>query len=41
MDAVSVANEVILAEEAVAETGIGRADHKAIKNHLGAHIVAE
>jgi acetaldehyde dehydrogenase/alcohol dehydrogenase len=41
MDAVSVANEVILAEEAVAETGIGRADHKAIKNHLGAHIVYE
>lgn len=41
MDAASVANEVILAEEAVAETGIGRADHKAIKNHLGAHIVAE
>ncbi|ABK98386.1 aldehyde dehydrogenase family protein [Pelobacter propionicus] len=41
MDAVSVANEVILGEEAVAETGIGRADHKAIKNHLGAHVVAE
>jgi len=41
MDAASVANEVILAEEAVAETGIGRADHKAIKNHLGAHIVYE
>ena len=41
MDAASVANEVILAEEAVAETRIGRADHKAIKNHLGAHIVAE
>jgi acyl-CoA reductase-like NAD-dependent aldehyde dehydrogenase len=41
MDAASVANEVILGEEAVAETGIGRADHKAIKNHLGAHIVYE
>ena len=41
MDAVSVANEVKLAEMAVAETGIGRADHKAIKNHLGAHIVYE
>jgi len=41
MDAASVANEVILAEEAVAETGIGRADHKAIKNHLGAHVVYE
>ena len=41
MDAVSVANEKVLAEEAVAETGIGRADHKAIKNHLGAHIVYE
>jgi acyl-CoA reductase-like NAD-dependent aldehyde dehydrogenase len=26
---------------AVAETGIGRADHKAIKNHLGAHVVYE
>jgi acyl-CoA reductase-like NAD-dependent aldehyde dehydrogenase len=41
MDVVSVANEVKLAEMAVAETGIGRADHKAIKNHLGAHIVYE
>ena len=41
MDAASVANEVILAEEAVAETGIGRADHKAIKNHLGAHVTYE
>lgn len=41
MDAVSVQNEVKLAEMAVAETGIGRADHKAIKNHLGAHIVYE
>jgi len=41
MDAASVANEVKLAEMAVEETGIGRADHKAIKNHLGAHIVAE
>lgn len=41
MDAASVANEVILGEEAVAETGIGRADHKAIKNHLGAHVVYE
>jgi acyl-CoA reductase-like NAD-dependent aldehyde dehydrogenase len=41
MDAVSVANEVKLAEMAVAETGIGRADHKAIKNHLGAHVVYE
>jgi len=41
MDAASVANEVKLAEMAVAETGIGRADHKAIKNHLGAHIVYE
>jgi len=41
MDAASVANEVILDEEAVAETGIGRADHKAIKNHLGAHVVYE
>ncbi len=41
MDAVSVANEVVLGEEAVAETGIGRADHKAIKNHLGAHVVYE
>jgi acetaldehyde dehydrogenase/alcohol dehydrogenase len=41
MDAVSVANEMKLAEMAVEETGIGRADHKAIKNHLGAHIVYE
>jgi acyl-CoA reductase-like NAD-dependent aldehyde dehydrogenase len=41
MDAASVVNEVKLAEMAVAETGIGRADHKAIKNHLGAHIVYE
>lgn len=41
MDAASVANEVKLAEMAVEETGIGRADHKAIKNHLGAHIVYE
>lgn len=41
MDAASLANEVKLAEMAVAETGIGRADHKAIKNHLGAHIVYE
>ena len=41
MDAASVANEMKLAEMAVAETGIGRADHKAIKNHLGAHIVYE
>jgi acyl-CoA reductase-like NAD-dependent aldehyde dehydrogenase len=41
MDAVSVANEQKLAEMAVEETGIGRADHKAIKNHLGAHIVYE
>ncbi len=41
MDAASVANEVKLAELAVEETGIGRADHKAIKNHLGAHIVYE
>lgn len=41
MDAASVANEQKLAEMAVAETGIGRADHKAIKNHLGAHIVYE
>ena len=41
MDAASVANEVKLAEMAVAETGIGRADHKAIKNHLGAHVVYE
>jgi len=31
----------MLAEMAVEETGIGRADHKAIKNHLGAHIVYE
>jgi acetaldehyde dehydrogenase / alcohol dehydrogenase len=41
MDTVSVANEQKLAEMAVEETGIGRADHKAIKNHLGAHIVYE
>jgi acyl-CoA reductase-like NAD-dependent aldehyde dehydrogenase len=41
MDAASVANEVKLAEMAVEETGIGRADHKAIKNHLGAHVVYE
>lgn len=41
MDAASVANEVMLGEMAVEETGIGRADHKAIKNHLGAHIVYE
>ncbi len=41
MDEASVANEVMLAEMAVEETGIGRADHKAIKNHLGAHIVYE
>ncbi|MGA2152579.1 MAG: aldehyde dehydrogenase family protein [Geobacteraceae bacterium] len=41
MDAVSVANEQKLAEMAVEETGICRADHKAIKNHLGAHIVYE
>lgn len=41
MDEVSVANEVMLGEMAVEETGIGRADHKAIKNHLGAHIVYE
>ena len=41
MDAASVANEQKLAEMAVEETGIGRADHKAIKNHLGAHIVYE
>jgi acyl-CoA reductase-like NAD-dependent aldehyde dehydrogenase len=41
MDAVSVANEQKLAEMAVEETGIGRTDHKAIKNHLGAHIVYE
>ncbi len=41
MDAASVANEVKLGEMAVEETGIGRADHKAIKNHLGAHIVYE
>ncbi|MEZ4483149.1 MAG: aldehyde dehydrogenase family protein [Syntrophotaleaceae bacterium] len=41
MDKVSVANEVMLGEMAVEETGIGRADHKAIKNHLGAHIVYE
>ncbi len=36
-----MANEQKLAEMAVEETGIGRADHKAIKNHLGAHIVYE
>jgi acetaldehyde dehydrogenase/alcohol dehydrogenase len=41
MDAASVANEQMLGEMAVEETGIGRADHKAIKNHLGAHIVYE
>ncbi len=41
MDAASVLNEVKLAEMAVEETGIGRADHKAIKNHLGAHVVYE
>ncbi|HOI17800.1 MAG TPA: aldehyde dehydrogenase family protein [Geobacteraceae bacterium] len=41
MDAASVANEVKLGELAVEETGIGRADHKAIKNHLGAHVVYE
>jgi acyl-CoA reductase-like NAD-dependent aldehyde dehydrogenase len=41
MDVVSVANEQKLGEMAVEETGIGRADHKAIKNHLGAHIVYE
>ncbi len=41
MDVASVANEVKLAEMAVEETGIGRADHKAIKNHLGAHGVHE
>lgn len=41
MDAASVAAEQKLAEMAVEETGIGRADHKAIKNHLGAHIVYE
>lgn len=41
MDAASLANEQKLAELAVKETGIGRADHKAIKNHLGAHIVYE
>ncbi len=41
MDAAGLANEVKLAEMAVAETGIGRADHKAIKNHLGCHIVYE
>ncbi len=41
MDVASVANEVKLAEMAVEETGIGRADHKAIKNHLGAHVVYE
>ncbi len=41
MDEVSMANEQKLAEMAVEETGIGRADHKAIKNHLGAHVVYE
>ncbi len=41
MDAASVANEQKLGEMAVEETGIGRADHKAIKNHLGAHVVYE
>ncbi|MCD4689616.1 MAG: aldehyde dehydrogenase family protein [Desulfuromonadaceae bacterium] len=41
MDKASVENEVMLGEMAVEETGIGRADHKAIKNHLGAHIVYE
>jgi acyl-CoA reductase-like NAD-dependent aldehyde dehydrogenase len=41
MDEASVANEQKLAEMAVEETGIGRADHKAIKNHLGAHVVYE
>jgi len=41
MDVASVAAEQKLAEMAVEETGIGRADHKAIKNHLGAHIVYE
>jgi len=41
MDAASVVNEQKLADMAVAETGIGRADHKAIKNHFGAHVVYE
>jgi acetaldehyde dehydrogenase/alcohol dehydrogenase len=41
MDAAGTANEQKLAEMAVEETGIGRADHKAIKNHLGCHIVYE
>jgi acetaldehyde dehydrogenase/alcohol dehydrogenase len=41
MDKASIAAEQKLAEMAVEETGIGRADHKAIKNHLGAHIVYE
>jgi acyl-CoA reductase-like NAD-dependent aldehyde dehydrogenase len=41
MDEASVANEAKLGELAVEETGIGRADHKAIKNHLGAHVVYE
>ncbi|MEZ4599707.1 MAG: aldehyde dehydrogenase family protein [Syntrophotaleaceae bacterium] len=41
MDKASVEAEQKLAEMAVEETGIGRADHKAIKNHLGAHIVYE
>jgi acyl-CoA reductase-like NAD-dependent aldehyde dehydrogenase len=41
MDKASIGAEQKLAEMAVEETGIGRADHKAIKNHLGAHIVYE
>lgn len=41
MDAAGVANEQKLAEMAVEETGIGRVDHKTIKNHLGCHIVYE
>jgi acetaldehyde dehydrogenase/alcohol dehydrogenase len=41
MDKASIDAEQKLAEMAVEETGIGRADHKAIKNHLGAHIVYE
>jgi acetaldehyde dehydrogenase/alcohol dehydrogenase len=41
MDKASIEAEQKLAEMAVEETGIGRADHKAIKNHLGAHIVYE
>ncbi len=41
MDAASVANEVKLGIMAVTETGIGRADHKVIKNHFGAHVVYE